>query len=275
MIMSTKKEGVAMIDPVILKAIIVAIGISIPAGILGCFVIWNKMAYFGDAVSHSSLLGIALGLLFAINIDFAVIAACAIFGIALVWLKNNRYFTTDSLLGILAHSSLAIGMLIISITQDHEIDVHNFLFGDILQVSNLNLIVILVSAAIIAILITLKWQPLCLTTICRDIAKAEGVNIFKMDLLLILLLSIFVAISIKIFGILLVTSMLIIPSASARQVASSPKSMAFLAIIFAALASIVGIFLAINYKIDSGPVIVVSSVVILAVTSVISSLRKA
>ncbi len=262
-----------MLDPVILKAIMVAIAISVPAGILGCFVIWNKMAYFGDAVSHSSLLGIALGLLFTINVDFAILGTCAIFGVALVWLKNNQKLSTDSILGILAHSSLAIGMLIISLTQNKEIDVHHFLFGDILQVSDLNLAVILASAVIIATLIALKWQSLCLTTICRDIAKAEGVSLFKMDLLLILLLSIFVAISIKIFGILLVTSMLIIPSASARQIASSPKSMAIFSVIFAAISSVVGIFLALNYQIDSGPVIVVSSVVILTVVSVISSLR--
>lgn len=261
-------------DPMILKAIIVAFAVSISAGTLGCFVIWNKMSYFGDAVSHSALLGIAIGLLFSVNIDISIIAICAIFGIILTWFVHNKYFTTDSVIGILAHASLGIGMLIISITQEGDIDLHNFLFGDILQVSNLNVVAVLIVAALVVTFITLKWQSLCLMTICRDIAKAEGVSLFKMDLLLILLLSIFVGISIKVFGILLVTSMLIIPPACARQVSLSPKSMAYFSVIFAFISSLTGIFLAIDLKIDSGPVIVVSSVVILVATSIYSIFKS-
>lgn len=261
-------------DPVILKAIIVAISVSISAGILGCFVIWNRMSYFGDAVSHSALLGIAIGLLFSVNVDIAIVITCAVFGIVLTWLVHNRYFTTDSIIGIIAHASLGIGMLIISITQDEEIDLHHFLFGDILQVSSLNIAAVLIIATLIVIFIASKWQSLCLMTICRDIAKAEGVNLFKMDLLLILLLSVFVGISIKIFGILLVTSMLIIPPACARQISLSPKSMAVFSVIFAFISSVAGIFLAIDFKIDSGPAIVVSSVIILAIVSIYAAVRS-
>lgn len=122
-----------MLDLIITKAVIAAIGVSISAGILGCFVIWNRMAYFGDAVSHSALLGIALGVLFAVNVDFLIILVCLLFGILLAWLKNNHYLTTDSVLGVLAHSSLGLGMLIISFANiggddvGHKIDIHNFL----------------------------------------------------------------------------------------------------------------------------------------------------
>lgn len=251
----------------LLLPFLAGIGIAISAGILGCFVIWRRMAYFGDAVSHSALLGIALSVLVAVEVDIAIIMVCAIFALMLALLQQNQYFTTDSILGILAHASLGIGMAIVGISGGEHIDVHHFLFGDILKVNMQNIQIIFLAALIIAILIFKNWQSLCILTICPDIARSEGCNTTLLEIILILSIAIFVGLAIKIFGVLLVTSMLIIPPACARICSSSPSSMVFSSIFFAIISVIIGILLTKAVHIESGPAIVVSSTMILLILS--------
>lgn len=258
----------------ILLPILAALGISISAGILGCFVIWKRMAYFGDAVAHSALLGIALAILIAIKVDIAIVAICAIFALLLAWLQQNKFFTTDSILGILAHSSLGIGMAIVSLTGGEKIDIHHFLFGDILNVNMQNIEIIFAATVLIAILIYKNWQSLCLLAICPDIAKSEGINPLRLQLMLVLLIAVFVGLAIKVFGVLLVTSMLIIPPACGRIFSSSPTTMVFSSIFFAIISSLIGIFATKNYAIDSGPAIVVCSALILLVLSILRIVKS-
>lgn len=251
----------------LLLPLLAGIGIAVSAGILGCFVIWKRMAYFGDAVSHSALLGIALSILVAIEVDIAIIMVCAIFALILALLQQNRFFTTDSILGILAHASLGVGMAIVGVSGGENIDIHHFLFGDILKVNLQNVQIICASAFVIALLIYKNWQSLCILTICPDLAKSEGVNPVRLELLLILLIAIFVGLAIKIFGVLLVTSMLIIPPACARIFSSSPLAMVFSSIFFAIISVVLGVMLTNNLHIESGPAIVVCSSFILFMMS--------
>ncbi len=254
--------------------LLAGVGIAISSGILGCFVIWRRMAYFGDAVSHSALLGIALSILVAIEVDIAIIMVCALFAIILAMLQQNRFFTTDSILGILAHASLGIGMAIVGISGGEHIDIHHFLFGDILKVSMQNVGVIFIAAAITALLIFKNWQSLCVLTICPDLAKSEGSSPVRLEILLILLIAVFVGIAIKIFGVLLVTSMLIIPPACARIFSSSPVAMVFSSIFFAIISVVLGVFLTESFHVESGPAIVVCSTFILFILSLSSLIRS-
>ncbi len=259
-----------MLEPFIIRAIIAGVAISMIVGVLGCFVIWRKMAYFGDSLAHSSLLGIALGLLAGISSNIAIIIVCSLFALALVWLQQKKILATDSLLGILAHASLSIGMVVISLLKVPEIDLHAYLFGDILSIDSVDLYWIYGGAIFVFALLFLNWQKLNLITICQDLASSQGVNIFHMQILLMFLMTISVAISIHIFGILLITSMLIIPAASARKLAKSPESMAIIAAIFGCAAIIVGIFAALIFAIPSGPAIVVSSFLLFMISFLFS-----
>lgn len=251
-----------ILEPFILKAILAGVGISIVVGALGCFVIWRKMAYLGDSLSHSSLLGIALGLAYGLNLHIAIILICSLFAIILVWLQYKKMLSNDSLLGILSHASLASGMILISLLKTPSIDLYSYLFGDILTVTKSDLMLIYFGAIIILLILFFKWQNFCLITISKDLAKSQNINIFYHQILLMFLMAITIAISIQIVGILLITSLLIIPSASARKFAKSPESMAIIASIFATLSVIFGIISSIFFDIPSGPAIVISAVII-------------
>jgi zinc transport system permease protein len=249
-----------MLEPFVIKALLAGIGISFLVAVLGCFVIWRKMAYFGDSLAHSSLLGIALGLLYNINVNIGIIIICLLFATLLSLLSHKKILAIDSLLGIFAHGSLAIGMILLSIAKAPEVDLHAYLFGDILKVDNYDLMIIYGAVFACYLVLYFSWSCLNLITICQDLARSQGINIFFHQILLMLLMTIAVAISVHIVGILLITAMMIIPAASARRFAKSPESMAIIAVIFAILSSVIGIFGAIFYELPSGPMIVASSV---------------
>lgn len=256
-----------MLDLFIIRALLAGVGIAIIVGALGCFVIWRRMAYFGDSLAHSSLLGIALGLLYSVNINFSIILICTLFAVILVTLEQKKILATDSLLGILAHASLSIGMVVISLLKNQKIDLYAYLFGDILTVTNADLYWIYAGGAVVLILLALNWSKLILVTICQDLARAEGLKIFSLQLLLMFLMAMVVAVSIHIVGILLITSMLIIPAASARQFARSPQQMAIIAAILGIVAVVLGIFSSLYFDTPSGPSIVVVAVALFVLSA--------
>ncbi len=255
-----------MFDLFIVRALLAGIGVAMIVGVLGCFVVWRKMAYFGDSLAHSSLLGIALGLLYQVNINVSIILVCTLFAVLLVILEQRKILATDSLLGILAHASLSIGMVVISLLKNQKIDLYTYLFGDILTVTNVDLYWIYGGGLLVLILLISNWSALVLITICQDLARAEGLKIFFMQLLLMFLMAMVVAVSIHIVGILLITSMMIIPAASARQFARSPQSMAIISSILGIIAVILGIFASLYFDTPSGPSIVVAAVVLFVLT---------
>ena len=232
--------GTIMFETFVLRALAAGIGVALVVGALGCFVVWRRMAYFGDSLAHSSLLGIALGLLYGVSINLGIIAVCTVFAILLVWLQHKHVLATDTLLGILAHASLSLGMVALSFLDYLQFDLHSYLFGDILTVNNTDLLWIYLGGAAVIGLLIANWEPLTLMTIHEDLAKAEGVNTFRAQLILMFLMTIVVAFSVRIVGILLITSMLIIPAATARQLARTPESMAVIASLIGVLAVVLG-----------------------------------
>ena len=269
-------------DNILINSIIAGFGISIIAAILGCFVIWRKMAYFGDSLAHSTLLGIAFGILIGISSNITIIGVAIAFAILLTYLQNKNILSTDALLGILAHSSLALGILIISILekQDHiehehnHIDVHSLLVGDISSITMHQNIFIYLVLFTVLILTYFNWSKLLFITIDKDLAKANGINSFKTQLIFMLMMVLVVASAVKIIGVLLISSLLIIPAATARQIAKSPPQMIFLAIIFAVFSTILGIFLANIFQLPSGPSVVAVATFIFIGNIFLSSLTK-
>lgn len=256
-------------DPFIQRAIIAGLGIAIIAGTLGCFVVWRKMAYFSDSLAHSALLGVALGVTTGIGSNVATILICTIFASLLIWLQQKKLLATDTLLGILAHSSLSLGMVALGLLNE-RIDLYAYLFGDILTVSTKEIFWIYGGGVIVFTLLTKIWSSLLLMTINDDLAKAENVRNFLVQLSFMFLMTIIVAVSIRVVGILLISSMLIIPAASARRLAHSPEGMAIISSFLACLAVIIGISFSLTYDTASGPTIVAASSIIFTLTLPIS-----
>ena len=263
-----------MPDPFILRALAAGIGVALIAGALGCFVVWRRMAYFGDSLAHSALLGVALGLLCGFSVHLGTVIVCSAFALVLVWLQQKRVLATDTLLGILAHAALSIGMVSISFLDNPRFELYGYLFGDILTVRMQDLYWIYGGGIVVLILLLANGPSLTLMILHEDLARAEGVKTFWTHLLLLLLMTIAVAVSIRIVGILLITSLLIIPAATALQLVRSPEAMALVASLLGSVAVIGGIFGSMRFDTPAGPSIVTAAALMFAVLLPVSFLLQ-
>ena len=261
-----------MPDDFIVRAALAGVAVAVIAGVLGCFVVWRRMAYLGDSLAHTALLGVALGILYGIGPNLATLLVCSAFAVLLVMLQQKRLLATDTLLGILAHAGLAIGMLTISLLDRPSFDLHGYFFGDVLTVTWPELAWICVAGAVVLPLLSVNWSSLVLMSIHDDLARAEGVKVFRMHLLLMFLMALTIAVSFRVVGILLITSMLVIPPATARQLVRSPEAMALSATLISVVAVVVGIWGSIELDTPSGPSIVVTMVLLFAAVLLASSL---
>jgi zinc transport system permease protein len=252
-------------------AFLAGIGLAMAAGPLGCFITWRRMAYFGDALSHSALLGIALGLLTGITPGIGVLAVSFAFALLLLALQQKKMLASDTLLGILSHTALAVGMVIISLIHGVKFDLFSYLFGDILSVSVSEVLWLYVGSALCLLYLALNWKALVLLTIHEDLAKAEGLPVFFLQLGFMITVAIVIALAMRMVGILLITSLLIIPAATARQLALTPMSMAIQASIYGMVSVVVGIILSYYFDTPTGPTIVSVSVSLFILISFINA----
>ena len=260
-------------DPFILRGILAGIAVALISGLVGCFVVWKRMSYYGESIAHSSLLGVAFAILMGVSINLGVVFTCLLFGILFLWLQHSKVLSSDTLLGVLAHVTLALGIIIISLNKI-KIDIHAFLFGDILTVSSSDLWGMYLGVLIAVFLICYNWSSLLLVTIDEDLAKAEGVNTLNINLLFTSILTIVVAISIQIIGLLLITAMLIIPAAASRRLANSPETMALVATLIGIVSVILGIMLSVEIDAPSGPSIVLVSAILFFLSPLLSIFTK-
>lgn len=247
-----------MIPDFIVRALIAGLLVALMAAPMGCFVVWRRMSYFGDTLAHSALLGLALGLLFEINLQFSVIACCVVLAVLLVSMETRKTLSTDTILGILAHSSLAAGLILISFS-DVQVNLMSYLFGDLLTVGNVDLVWILACAVLIYGVLYIYWNKLLAVTLHQELAQVEGINVQQTRLILMLMIALLVAVSMKIIGVLLITSLLIIPPASVRGFAKSPEQMALFAGLLGCLAVILGMAMSFYWDTPTGPSIVVAA----------------
>ena len=262
-----------MFESYISNALFAGICVAIIGGGLGCFVVWKKMAYFGDSLSHSSLLGIALGIALGINTTIGTFLVCSVFAGLLVYLQNKKIFSNDTLLGILAHSSLSIGIVSISLL-NKKVNLDSYLFGDILTVTSEELLWFFIATLLVVIALSIIWNKLVLMTIDENIAKSESINTNVIQTIFLTLLIIFVATCVKIVGILLITSMLIIPAASAKQISNSPLQMGINSSIIGILSIILGLYSSVLFDTPTGPTIIVMLVIIFIIIFPISKIKS-
>ena len=244
-----------MLDDFMIRAALAGIGVSLAAAPIGCFVVWRRMAYFGEATAHAALLGVALSLAFEISVFTGAILVSLIMA-SLVTLTEGRSLFLDTLLGVAGHSSIAAGLVIVSFISGVRIDLMAYLIGDILAVSHMDLLFIWVGVGIILSLIIWRWSQLLLVTLNEDLASANGINPKRENFIITISLAIIVAVGIKVVGVLLIIALLIIPAASARAIVSTPESMGFVASLIGVLSALLGLNAAYIFDTPTGPSIV-------------------
>jgi len=257
-----------MLDDFFVRALVAGVGVALVAGPLGCFIIWRRMAYFGDTLSHAALLGVALSLLLQVNTIIAVGFVCIVLSLLLLLLRRNNTLSSDALLGLLSHSALALGLVCLAFMTWVRVDLLGLLFGDILAVTRLDIALIYGGGGLVLLVLVLIWRRLFAATVSPDLAAAEGLRPERAELVFVLLTAIVIAISLKIIGALLITALLIIPAACARRLSASPEQMAVIAALAGAAAVIGGLYASLTYDTPSGPSIVVAAMALFLVSLV-------
>jgi zinc transport system permease protein len=257
-----------MLDDFLVRAGLAGIGVAVAAGPLGCFVVWRRMAYFGDATAHAALLGVALALGFGISVVAGTLGVALAMGVAVASL-SHRTRAMDTALGVVAHAALALGLVAIGLVQGVRVDLQAFLFGDILAVDRTDLAVIWSGAMLTVALLVWRWQPLLTETLNPDLAQASGYDPRREQLVLIVALAVVVAVAIKVVGALLISAMLLIPAASARPLARTPEAMALIAVAIAVLSVLAGLWASLRLDTQTGPSIVAASAVFFAASLLI------
>ena len=252
----------------LLYALLAGLGVALVAGPLGCFVVWRRMAYFGDTLAHSALLGVSIGVLLGINISITVTAIPMLIALGLVYLEQRGILSLDTLLGILSHSALATGLVLISLLPDVRIDLMSLLFGDLLSVTKNDLWVIYAVAGTVIALLLWLWKPLINITVHEGLASVEGVKTSVVRTALMLITALVIAIAMKIVGVLLITALLIIPAAPARRVSSTPEQMAVMASLIAMLTVMMGLAMSYYSDTQAGPSVVVCAALLFTLSLV-------
>lgn len=246
----------------LLNALLAGLALALVAGPLGSFVVWRRMAYFGDTLSHAALLGVALGFLLDVSPTLAVTAGCLLLAVLLVTLQQRQALASDTLLGILAPTTLSLGLVVLSFMDEVRIDLMGYLFGDLLAVNGNDLAWILGGSALVMALLLPLWRRLLAITVHEELAQVEGLPVAALRLALMLLIAVVIAVAMKIVGVLLITSLLIIPAAAAQRHARTPEQMAIGASILGMLAVAAGLSLSWFQDTPAGPSIVVSAAAI-------------
>ncbi|MES9981314.1 MAG: zinc ABC transporter permease subunit ZnuB [Candidatus Thiodiazotropha sp. 6PLUC5] len=261
------------VDDFLLRALAAGVGVAMVAGPLGVFVVWRRMAYFGDTLAHSALLGVALGFLLGINLNLSVILLSIVLALILVAMNRNQHLSHDTQLGILAHSALSLGLVVMAFQSSVRIDLMGYLFGDILAVTATDLLWVWGGGFVVLLVLMLIWRPLLSLTVHEELAQVEGVPVTAVRLAFMLLIALVIAVSMKIVGVLLITSMMIIPAASARSFSRTPEQMA----LFAGLLGIVSVMLGLagswHWDTPAGPSVVVAAALLFGVSRIVAPIR--
>ena len=253
-----------IIPDFLLYPIIAGIAVALVAGPLGSFVVWRRMSYFGDTLAHSGLLGVSLGLLLNINPTLTIALTCTGIAVVLVFLQKKAVLSTDTLLGILSHSTLAIGLICISLFPGQMLNLNAYLMGDFLTIDVRDASLMVGLAFFILVIISRFWRKFLAVIVDEEIAKMEGIAVGYYKLLITILTALVIAFAMKIIGILMITALLIIPAATSRRLSGSPEAMAAVASMIAILAVLLGTMLSYFFDTPAGPSIILSCTVFYA-----------
>jgi zinc transport system permease protein len=253
-------------EPFFQRAVLAGLGIALVAGPVGCFIVWRRMAYFGETLAHSGLFGVGLGLLLGFSLTLGAVATAVAVALLLMVLKRQRVLATDTLLGILSHSALALGLVTVGLVTGAAGDHMDLLFGDILTVTWRDVMVVWAGGAVVLTVLAVLWRGLIAISVHEELAAAEGVKVQRVELGFILLIALMTAISMKIVGLLLITALLVIPAAAARRLARTPERMATASAGLAMTAVLSGLAFSAFANAIAGPAIVLSAALLFVLT---------
>lgn len=273
-----------MLDDFMTRATLAGVGVALAAAPLGCFVVWRRMAYFGDATAHAAILGVALSLALQMSVFLGAMVVALLMALT-VTMISGRGYAMDTLLGVMAHSALAFGLVAVSFLSGVRLDLMAYLFGDILAVSHCDfedfrelgwralgrcdLGIIWAGGALVVGLLAWRWRPLLTATLNDELAHASGIDPRREQLVLTLALAITVAVAIKVVGVLLIAAMLIIPAAAARGLARTPEAMALIAAAIGSISVIAGLQGALIFDTPAGPSIVCVAAILFAALNIV------
>lgn len=246
-----------MLEPFFIRALVASLGLAAVAAPLGCFVVWQRMAYFGETVAQAGLIGVALGLALQMDVTWGVLVVALAVAALLLWFGRQELVGLDSILGLMHHAALALGVIATSMIRGAPVDLTGFLFGDVLAVTSTDVIVILVGGAGVLAVVAWLWQPLLRLAVHEDLAAAEGVPRGHVRTAFIVLLAVVIAVAMKIVGILLVMAFLVVPAVAARPLARTPEHMVVLTALIAGSSVLVGLWLSATADVPGGPSIVI------------------
>ncbi|MFH1804597.1 MAG: iron chelate uptake ABC transporter family permease subunit [Pseudomonadota bacterium] len=261
-------------DSFLIRAVMGGIFLALVCGPFGAFIVWRRMAFFGDTLAHSALMGVALGLLTGIDVRLGMIVTCVVVALLLALGQRQNRLGSDTVLGMLAHSTLAIGMVALAFVQGVAVDIMAYLFGDILAINSGDLWLLGLGGGSVLMALVAMWRPLLALTVSPEIAAVEGVPVEKLRLAFMLLIALVIGMAIKIVGVLLITALLIVPAASARFFARTPEQMAIGAAMFGVAAVLAGIYLSWHIDSPTGPSIVVAAAGLFLLSCIVQPFRK-
>lgn len=245
-----------MIDPFLLRALGAGLGLAVVAAPLGCVVVWRRMAYFGETIATAGLLGIAAGVALHADLTLAVVVTALLVAGALTALGRQTAVPADSLLGLLHHTALAAGVIATASLKTPGVDLTGYLFGDVLAVSNADLVAIGFGGAAVLAALAVLWEPVIRLSVHEEMATAEGIPTERIKLAVTVLIAVTVALAMKVAGALLAIAFLVVPAVAARPLARSTRSMALIAATIAAASVVAGLALSATSDVPAGPAIV-------------------
>ena len=264
-----------MLDDFVVRAFLAGVGLALVTGPTGCFIVWRRLAYFGETIAHSALLGVALAILLDLHVAIGVFAISSVVVLVVFFLERRDTLPTDTLLGLLAHGGLALGLVTLSFFPAVRLDLQALLFGDILGVTRSDIALVWAGGAVALGVLAWIWRALLTATVSVDLAQVDGLRPERARLVFGFLVAAIIAVAVKLVGVLLVVALLVIPAATARRFATSPEAMAAGAAIIGVLAVGGGLYASAELDTPTGPSIVVAALLLFAAARFRFPVRRA
>lgn len=265
-----------MLDDLLLRSLLAGILMVAVAAPMGCLMVWQRLSFLADTLGHASILGVALGLMLAVDTLWGVLGVIVLLIVLIRYYMGDQGHTmSESLLAIIAYTGLAGGVILLGMTGSANISLQALLFGDLLATSTTDLLFISIITVVLAVLLWQYWHDWVAISINSEIARAEGIPTARLQSLFYLMVALLIAVMMKIMGVLLIGAMLVIPVNAARLVGKSPEQMLFFSWMFGVLSLLSGFIWSWHIDVQTGPAIVVLASAWLILTFTVKKLFQA
>ena len=241
---------------------------------MGCLMVWQRLAFLSDTLGHAAVLGVGVGLMLQLVPIVGVLAVALLIVFSLSRVSNFNTALSETTLAIISHTGLAGGIILVGLLPARSVNLEAILFGDLLATSRTDLLELLATTLVLAVLLVRHWREFVALSVSREIAQAEGIAVRRVQFLMYAMIALLVAVMMKVMGVLLIAAMLVIPTSSARLFSSSPEQMVAISALYGLGALGGGIASSYHFDWQTGPAIVVSATALLLVSLAVRHLLK-